>query len=134
MELASNLVWLLVTLSIVMVTLRGLRRGRVRLSRRSALLLAGLLCLILLPVISLTDDLLEARQAALPLSAQTWRMACEGGSLAPEMLPLLGACLLLMSCFSVEFPAGNEPDDHLLPLATWLMRSQRLRPPPVPAS
>jgi hypothetical protein len=36
-----------------------------------------LMCLVLLSSISMSDDLLDGQQAALPLSGQMWHMASE---------------------------------------------------------
>lgn len=130
MELASNLVWLVIALTVLLMTAFGLRRGFVRLSAVSAFTLAILVCILLLPVISISDDLLAADQAALPLSAQSWRMAWEGASVGLELLPLIGACLLLLACMSTRSQAMQEADWDTRRQSAWLTQSLRLRPPP----
>jgi hypothetical protein len=42
--------------------------------------LAVLLCFLLLPVISVTDDVLQRQQNGFPLSSQTWRLVSESVS------------------------------------------------------
>ncbi|ADV81040.1 hypothetical protein [Terriglobus saanensis] len=94
----------------------------------SAILLALLLCFILLPVISVNDDLLLADQASLPLSGQTWRVAYEGASVGLNLLFAIVAYLLWV-CFGIESRLGRKDLWNVRPLAARLARSQRLRPP-----
>jgi len=94
----------------------------------SAVLLALLLCFILLPVISVNDDLLLADQASLPLSGQTWRVAHEDASVALSFLFAIVAYLLWV-CFGVESRLSRKDLWNVRPLAARLARSQRLRPP-----
>jgi hypothetical protein len=129
-ELASNLVWAFAALCLLGMTYRGVRRGAIRLSMLSAMTMAALICLILLPAISISDDLLAARQAALPAAAQTWRMASEGVSSGLDKVLMVGLSLLLMMCFLVETPTIYQDQWAVRPLAARLARSQRLRPPP----
>jgi hypothetical protein len=112
------------------MTYRGVRRGAIRLSMTSAMLLALAICLILLPVISMNDDLLEAQQAALPLSGQTWRMASEAGQVGLNLVVALAAYLLFLVLFQVESRRGVMDVLDVHPMARRLARSQRLRPPP----
>lgn len=130
MELASNLVWLAVSLVLVGLTLWGVRRGTVRIAPMDAVMLILLVCFLLLPVISLSDDLIEARQAALPLWAQTWHMASEGASVGLEAVSVIGACLLLLGCGPVKGQLVDDGDGWGRPMEAWLTPSQRLRPPP----
>jgi hypothetical protein len=95
-----------------------------------AITLALLIGFILLPVISISDDLLEQRQAALSLSSQTWRMATEGVSAGLDKLLAIGFILLLLMSFFVETPIAFRDQWDIRPLAERLARSQRLRPPP----
>jgi hypothetical protein len=132
-ELASNLVWAIVALALLGMTYRGVRRGAVRLPMVSAMTLALLICFILLPVISVSDDLLEAQQAALPLSGQTWRMASEGVSAGLDKLLIVGLILLALLTFLIEGRAPYQDQWNIRPLAGRLARSQRLRPPPLAA-
>ena len=92
--------------------------------------LAVLICILLLPVISISDDLLAAQQAALPLSSQTWRMASEGASVGLELLPVLCACLLLLARVATDVRSIEEGDWDKHPCSAWLTQSLRLRPPP----
>ena len=115
------------------MTYRGVRRGTVRLPMVQAMTLALLICFILLPVISVSDDLLEARQAALPLSGQTWRMASEGVSVGLDKLLIVGLILLALLSFLIEGRAAYQDQWNIRPLAGRLARSQRLRPPPLAA-
>ena len=130
MELASNLVWLATALAVLGGTLWALKRGRTNLSPLTAITLACLVCLLLLPAISISDDLMEAHQAALPASAQTWRMASEDASIGLELIPVFCSFLLMLAMFLASTPLRLESDGHLLPISSWLMRSLRLRPPP----
>ena len=129
MELALNLVWAIAALGLLGVVYRGVRGGAIRVSMASAMMLALLICFILLPVISVSDDLLDARQAALPLSSQTWRVASEGSSNGLSQLLAVGLYLLLLMCFLIEVRTTNQDQWPVRPLAGRLVRSQRLRPP-----
>jgi hypothetical protein len=132
-ELASNLAWLGVSLVLIGLTLFAVRRGRVRITTTSAVMLTLLVCFLLLPVISVSDDLIEARQAALPLSAQTWHMSFEGASVGLEVsvisgfLPLIG-----FNAVKVQVVDDSERGGRLM--KAWLTPSQRLRPPPASLS
>ena len=117
-------------LGLLTVTYRGVRRGSVRLSMATAMTLGLLLCFILLPVISLSDDLLATRQAALPLAGQSWRIASEDGTIGLELFLSLAAFLLLLLCPDVEARRRDEGNDGVGAIASWLVRAQRLRPPP----
>src|ERR1700761_5346474 len=95
--------------------------------------LAVLICILLLPVISISDDLMEAQQAALPLSAQTWRMASEGASVGLELLSIVATCLLLLACFAVAAKFVLERERDRRPQSVWLAHTLGIRPPPVSA-
>jgi hypothetical protein len=129
LELLSNLVWILISLVLLATAYFGVRRGTVKVSMAIAMTLAVVMCLILMPLISVSDDLLEAQQAALPISGQTWRLASEGASAGLDDLLMVGLLLLLM-CFRTEAPASQRDQCELHPLTGRLVRSQRLRPPP----
>lgn len=133
MELALNLVWAVAALSSLGLIYRGVRGGSVRVSMTSAMMLAMLICLILLPVISVSDDLLDAQQAALPLSGQTWRNASEGISSGLDQLLAVALLLMLLMCFLIEVRTTDQNQWSVRPLAGLLVRCQRLRPPPCPA-
>lgn len=133
MELALNLIWAFGALLLLRTTYTGVRRGSVRLPMLSAMTLTLLICFLLLPVLSMSDDLIEARQAALPASAQTWRMASENASIGLELPCLLSAALLLLVWMEFEVAAYEEGDWDTRRFSSWLTRSQRLRPPPAPA-
>ena len=131
--LASNLVWLLTSLSILGMTCWSIRRRTLRVSTASAITLALLVGIVLLPAISLSDDMLEAHQAALPLSAQTWRMSSEGASVGVELVPILTVCLLLLARSTPGAQIIEDGDWDMHPHSAWLARSLRLRPPPAEA-
>jgi len=133
-ELTSNVVWAIVALALLGAMYVGVRCGLVRLAMSRAMILALLLGFILLPAISISDDLLEAHQAALPLSGQTWRIAAEGMLVGLDQLPVIGFFLLTLMLFFVAAPVGDRDQWHIRPLAGRLARSQRLRPPPCMAS
>ena len=116
-------------LGLLVMVFHGFRRSTVKLPLASAILLAVVIGFILLPSISLTDDLLAMRQAALPLSGQTWRLASEGSANGLELLAL-GLCLAMLLAFLAEARAAVRDQWTMRPLAGRLMRSQRLRPPP----
>jgi hypothetical protein len=128
-EFASNLVWIVASLTLLSMTYRGVRRGTVQLSMTSAMTLAMLICFILLPAISISDDILQASQAALPTSSQTWRLASEGVSSGLDKLLMVGLSLLLMMSFLIETQAIYQDQWAVRPFAARLARSQRLRPP-----
>ena len=130
MELASNVAWLGVSLVLLGLTLWNMRHGRARIAPFAAVMVTLLVCFLLLPVISVSDDLMEARQAALPLSAQTWHLVSEGASVGLEGQSVAGACFLLLGC---EVGNGQVVDDNSRserPMEAWLTPAQRLRPPP----
>jgi hypothetical protein len=132
-ELASNLIWGIVALSLLGVTYRGVRRGAIRIPMAHAMAAAVLICFILLPVLSLSDDLLEAKQGSLPLASQTWRMATEAVSAGLDILPSLDLSLLFLMCFYIVASSICDDQWNIRPLAERLARSQRLRPPPCAA-
>jgi amino acid transporter len=132
-ELAFNLVWAIAALGLLGMVYRGVRGGAIRISMTSAMMLAMLICLILLPVISVSDDLLDARQAALPLSGQTWRVASEGFSNGLSQLLAIALYLMLLMCFLIRMRTTDQNQWAVRPLAGRLVRSQRLRPPPCTA-
>lgn len=131
MELASNLVWLVAALSLIGVTYRGVHAGAVRLSLPSAILLALLLCFVLLPVISVSDDLLSMRQAALPESEQIWRVASHDASFGLEIILAVAAYLWLFLVFQAAKRRYPLEFSVVRPMAAQLARLQRLRPPPI---
>ena len=120
----------MISLALLATAYLGVRRGTVKVSMATAMTLAVVMCFILMPLISVTDDLLEARQAALPVSGQTWRMASEGASAGLDDLLMIGLYLLMLMCFRTEAPASQRDQCQLHPLSGRLVRSQRLRPPP----
>jgi hypothetical protein len=129
----ANLVWAVLSTILLVLTYRGVRRGTIRLSMVSALMLALAVCLILLPVISMNDDMLEAQQDALPFSGQTWRMASEAASVGLDLLLALAAYLLLLVSYQAEARRSVQDVCDVRPMARRLARSQRLRPPPCAA-
>jgi hypothetical protein len=132
-ELVLNLIWAIAALGLLGMVYRGVRCGEIRISMTSAMMLAMLICFILLPVISVSDDLLDARQAALPLSGQTWRIASEGISSGLDQLLAVALYLMLLMCFLIEVRTTDQDQWSVRPLAGRLVRSQRLRPPPCAA-
>lgn len=128
-EAALNLVWGLVAVALMSVVYRGARRGGLGISIASAMTLGLLICFIVLPVISASDDLLAARQAGLPPAGQTWRMSAEGISAGVDLLPLAAMLLLLICCLMVAQMLCHERG-HGGPLTGRETVSQRLRPPP----
>ena len=130
MELALNLVWAIAALGLLGMVYRDVRGGTKRISMASAVMLATLICFILLPVISVSDDLLDARQAALSLSGRTWRIASEGISSGLDQLLAVALYLSLLMCFLIEVRTTDQDQWSVRPLAGRLARSLRLRPPP----
>ena len=111
------------------LTLWSVRRGIVRIAPVPAVMATLLVCFLLLPAISVSDDLMEARQAALPLSAQTWHMASEGASVGLE-LAVIGACLLWLGFEAGKGLLIDDSERGVRPMEAWLTPSQRHRPPP----
>jgi hypothetical protein len=132
-ELALNLVWAVAAICLLSTTYTGVRRGAVRLSMTSAMMLGLLLCFILLPAISMSDDLLASRQAALPLAAQSWRIAQDDATAGLDLALAMAACLLLLVCLQVESRRGEDGSAGCRVFSDWLVQAQRLRPPPVAA-
>jgi FtsH-binding integral membrane protein len=132
-EFASNLVWVVVAICLLGMTYLGARRRSAPLPMASAMTLTVLVCFILLPAISISDDLLAAKQAALPQSAQTWRMASEDASVGLEIVTAVVAYLLLMICFRANLGSSRRDVWDLRPFAGRLARCLRLRPPPCAA-
>jgi len=132
-ELILNLVWALFSVTLLGAVYTQVHRGRLQISVASAMTLAVLICLIALPVISATDDLLDARQAGLPLSGQTWRMLSEGISTGVELPPLALYLVLLLSSLTVAQTLFQSRSSIRL-LHGRLTLSQRLRPPPCAVS
>jgi hypothetical protein len=130
LEVLSNLVWILISLVLLATAYSGVRRGTVKVSMTTAMTLAIVMCFILMPLISVSDDLLEAQQAALPVSGQTWRMASEGASTGLDQLLMIGLYLLMLMCFRTEAPTSQGDECECHPISSRLVRSQRLRPPP----
>jgi hypothetical protein len=129
LELFSNLIWILLSIVVLAKAYFGVRRGTVKVSMATAMTLAMVLCFILMPLISVSDDLLEARQAVLAFSGQTWRMASEGASAGLDDLLMIGLYLLMLMCFRTETPASQRDRCESHPVTGRLVRSQRLRPP-----
>jgi len=96
----------------------------------TAMTITVVMCFILMPLISVSDDLLEARQSALPISGQTWRMASEGVCTGLDELLMVALYLLLLMWFSTEAPMTQLDRYEAHALSERLVRSQRLRPPP----
>jgi hypothetical protein len=92
--------------------------------------LAFVLCVILLPVISLSDDLLATRQAALPQSEKSWRLASHDAAAGVATLLAFAAYLMLLLASAPQSREGWTRACVLRPMAAILVRSQRLRPPP----
>jgi hypothetical protein len=130
LEVFSNFVWILLSIVVLAKAYFGVRRGTVKVSMATAMTLAVVMCFILMPLISVSDDLLEARQAVLPFSGQTWRMASKGASAGLDDLLMIGLYLLMLMCFRTEAPASQRDQCESDPLTGRLVRSQRLRPPP----
>jgi hypothetical protein len=95
----------------------------------SAMALAALICLILLPAISASDDMMVASQAGLPLSQQTWRMMSEDFSAGVE-LPPIDLFLVLLICLLTATGAVVERCRSVRQIVGRIVVSQRLRPPP----
>ena len=89
------------------------------------------MCLVLLPAISMSDDLLARQQEALEPGAQTWRLSIEGSAMVADCLfaVAFSVAALLGTEYAREVrrPAGRER--VTVTVARWLTRAQRLRPP-----
>ncbi len=130
MEFTSNLIWAIAAFRFLVRTYIGARRRTAPLPMASAMALTVLVCFILLPAISISDDLLAAKQAALPQSAQTWRMASQDASVGLELVITVIADLLLLIFFGADSNLSCRSVWDVRPFAGRLVRSQRLRPPP----
>lgn len=123
--------WLGVSLVLVGLALWGVRREQVRTTPLGAVMVTLLVCFLLLPIISVSDDLMEARQAALPLSAQTWHMSSEDASVGLEAISVIGSLLLLLGFNAIKGQSVDSTERGGRPMEAWLTPCQRLRPPPV---
>jgi len=112
------------------LTLWSVRRGIVRIAPVTAVMATLLVCFLLLPAISISDDLMEARQATLPLSAQTWHMASEGASVELEVVSVIAACLLWLAFGVGKGLFIDDSERGVRSMEAWLTPSQRRRPPP----
>lgn len=117
--------------SLLGFTYREVRAGSVRVGLGSALVLAFVLAIILLPVISVSDDLLAARQATLPAPEQVWRLVSHDACIGVDTLLGLAAYLLLLLALQPECRDGWRNARVVRPMAARLARAQRLRPPPI---
>jgi hypothetical protein len=133
-ELALNLAWAIAAAAVFGGVYRSVRAGKIRISMSAAMIMAVLIVFVLLPVISVTDDFLEAQQAALPLSGQTWRVAAEALGNGLDPLVAVAVYLLLLMCFLIAVSAADFDQWSVRPLPSRLIRSQRLRPPPACAA
>lgn len=131
-ELLLNIVWVVTSVILLGLAFQGVRRGRVKLPLASALMLTVVLCFILLPIISITDDLLET-PAALPLSGQTWRLASEGLTAGLSKQIAVEFCFRLVVHGMLNMRVSHKVQTDTRTLAERLARSQRLRPPPLTA-
>lgn len=129
-ELVFNIVWLITALTLLSIAIGAVHNGQTRLPMASTMLATVMLCFILLPISSISDDLVEARQTALPLSGQSWRMASEGLTAGLDRLAAVAFCFLLIvyAVLDGRWPRCEQSDTRNF--AEWLTRSQRLRPPP----
>ncbi len=133
MEFALNLVWLVLSALIVGMTVWAVRKRTLTRSAPVALTAAVALCFILLPIISISDDLLQARERGLPLAAQTWHLAKEDASAGLDLTPMLQAwmrALLALLAEAVAVVVCAQPVRRKRTHCAWLTRAQRLRPPP----
>jgi hypothetical protein len=130
--MALNLVWGMVALSLLGAVYSGTRRGVLSVSAASAMTVAVLICFILLPAISASDDMLDQQQAGLPLSGQTWRLVSEDISTGVE-LPPVTLYLMLLICSLAATQTVVQVRRPIRLLAGRIAVSQRLRPPPFAA-
>jgi hypothetical protein len=130
MELASNVAWLLVSIFLLAWTLHASRRKQLAVSTASALALVGFVCMLLLPIISITDDRLEAQQATLPASAQTWHLASQDASSAVEIASDLPPETISAPPLLLPPMRSLRADSKRSMIADWLIRSHSHRPPP----
>ena len=128
-ELLLNIVWVVTSVILLGIAFQGVRRGRVKLPLASAIMLTVVLCFILLPIISISDDLLEA-QPALPLSGQTWRLASEGFTSGLNKQVSVESSFRLVVHGMLNMRVSHIVQTDTRTLAERLARSQRLRPPP----
>ena len=112
---------------------RGVRLGTVRRPMGVAMTLALLIGFILLPIISVSDDLMAARQSTLPLSSQTWRIASEDASTGFAGVVAPDLSLIIVISFPAAPPMAPRDQWDMSPLAEQLAREQHLRPPPFAA-
>lgn len=133
MELLLNLLWFSVSVSLVVLWTRAIRLGHTRISW-STLAALALLLVLLLPVISMTDDLVAmaapleddhpVRRGEMPLLHLDQIPAAPLDAIALAALLLLGLAFLasrLSRLKSVSYPAKQKDG---------FVRSAAVRPPP----
>ena len=138
MEIALNLAWGLCSLGLIWFWLRlgaGDRKNAGkdrsdRLSRRSQFLALGLVLLLLLPVISLSDDLVAAQ--GLTETDSCLRRATQGDSGHPSVIPT--AVALPQEYFMGLMPCGVTQEVFLgyrpIVPAAFVSSALDSRPPP----
>jgi hypothetical protein len=128
-ELVSNLIWAVIACCLLSMTYLCARRRTATLPMGSAMMLTVLVCFILLPAISISDDLLAARQAVLPQSAQSWSMASQDASVGLKLVIPVITNVLLLNSFGGDSILNCKRVWGGPQFAARLVRSQRLRPP-----
>jgi hypothetical protein len=129
MEIILNIAWAICSLGLMLLWVRGSRSNPV--SRRTQILALAMVVLLLLPVISLSDDLM-AMQGPAETDTSCLRRALHSGELHPS---LLAACWAIPTPIFTELSlSGFSPD--ALDGYRWstqpnsLPRSLDSRPPP----
>lgn len=127
MELLLNLGWVVLAAWMVALWLRKMPQARG--DRRAQFVALALVILILLPAISMTDDLIAARNPAeVDVSLRRDHTSPQGHIFQPALTALVVSALL---CLVFEPARAGMPDFRRTPiLRTPVLASIENRPPP----
>ncbi len=113
---------------------RAAQRNALRVGRRAAMTQVAMACLLLLPVISVSDDLLMAKQATLPAAAQTYNLAHAGASTGLDLIPTALATLAFLQFPPMQREPLPKASEHAQTYRGRTLRTRSLRAPPAFAS
>jgi hypothetical protein len=129
MEIILNIAWALCSLGLILAWVRGSRSNPV--SRRTQIMALAMVVLLLLPVISLSDDLM-AMQGPAETDTSCLRRALHSGELHPSFA---AACWAMPAPMLTELSLNGFSQDALESYR-WIARPDSLprsldsRPPP----
>ena len=108
MEIILNIAWALCSLGLILLWVRGSRSNPV--SRRTQIMALAMVVLLLLPVISLSDDLMAMQGPAETDTTSCLRRALHSGDLHPSFA---SACWAMPAPMFTELPVSGFSQDAL---------------------